>query len=72
MIVTLLLLHVMTEEINAKGDFELTEWKEFQTDFDNAMGNCEERPVRKTKWFIGKSPVSQLRFKTSSFQALRY
>jgi hypothetical protein len=73
MIVMLLLLHViMAVEINVKGDFELTEWKEFQTDFDDAMGNCKERPVRKTKWFVGKSPVSLLRYKINFFQALCY
>jgi hypothetical protein len=36
-------LHViMTKEIHAKEeDFELTYWKETETTFDDAIGNCD-------------------------------
>jgi hypothetical protein len=52
----------MTEEINAEEDFQLTEWKEFGTDHDMAIGACESRPGMRSRLFIGSPPVSQQRF----------
>jgi hypothetical protein len=60
-------LHViLTKEIHAKEeDFELTQWKDTETDFDDAIENCDRRPDRKTKWLIANPapPVSLLRFR---------
>jgi hypothetical protein len=59
---------IITKGIHAKEEeFKLTSWREFDTGFDEAIGNCGGRPQRRTKWFVGSPPVSKPGF-ISCFQ----
>jgi hypothetical protein len=55
-----------TKRTQAKEDtIEFKEGFETETTFDDAIGNCASRPIRKSKIFSAKPEVSQMSFKNS-------
>jgi hypothetical protein len=71
--IIVIFLHViMTKEIHGREeDIELARWGDWDTEYDDAIGNCDRRPHRKSMWFTAKPPVSQPQF-INCFQALCY
>jgi hypothetical protein len=60
-VIVFLLIVLMTKKINAKGNFTLTKWEEFDTPYDVAIGSCTRRPSRRSKIYAGYPHVSQKR-----------
>jgi hypothetical protein len=58
--IVVILLHILlTKEAEAKDDtIDLREWHESATLFDDAIGNCTQRPTRRSKLFFATPPVS--------------